>query len=198
MVIAWSCRPRNAGEIVDEIPRMNAPVSRTLSSGGMLAIGERSNVALRVTTVRWSPPTLLDDVIVTFAGPAVAAVGSPVSITVSILNRSKKDLKSATLYVQKDNVHAVEHNLLSPRRKTISLGCIASESSTHVQLQCIPLHCGIMSLGSVHVRDTECEPDEDDAMWSASGSFEVFVVDPYDRIPGDPSLPGPIDSNMIP
>lgn len=177
VAVAWSCNPRDTSEAAREALTNKKMLDRAYSSGGVLAMGERSRVAVRVTAVQWRPPALIEDVVITFAGPTSVPVRSQFSITVGILNQGKKHLNEATLFIQKGASNSGCRHLLTPLRTAISLGRVSARTSTRVELFCVALHCGTLSLGDVRVVDFGGGVDTKGSVWCAENSFEVFVVD---------------------
>lgn len=190
VAVAWSCASRDA---LDAAGAPGAPVAaaspaleRAFSSGGVLALGERRSVAVREVAVQWRPPALVEDVVVSFAGPRSATVRAHVPVTVTVRNQASRDLNSASLYVQRGVVpNAGFAPLLTPLRTAVALGCIPAGGSARVELLCVALKAGALTLGDVKVVDLEADGVQDakDApVWCAQSSFEVFVVDSDDEL----------------
>lgn len=190
VAVAWSCASRDA---LDAVGAPGAPLAaespaleRAFSSGGVLALGERRSVAVREVSVQWRPPALVEDVVVSFAGPRSATVREHVPVTVTVRNQASKDLNSASLYVQRGVVPNTGYApLLTPLRTAVALGRIPAGGSARVELLCVALKAGALTLGDVKVVDLEADGVEDakDApVWCAQSSFEVFVVDSNEEL----------------
>lgn len=106
--VAWACQPRGVGENPMNVVARNASLAREMSSGAVLATGQRSNTAVRVLSVQWAPPSLIQDVVLSFAGAAVAKAGSRIDVTVTIGNQTKLKLNAATLYLENSDEGAAK------------------------------------------------------------------------------------------
>lgn len=186
VAVAWSCSPLEAGlGIAGFSPDKQETLRREMSSGGVLATGKRGNVAVRLTSVHWRPPALLDGVIVTFTGPPLATVGEKISISVGVFNQTGTDLQEAVVLVQQEE--GKEMDLLA-LRTVIAVGRIAAGCETTLELPCLALRAGALSLGPVQVLDRSNEAGANHA-WTSHATFEILVVDDACKIRGDPQPP---------
>lgn len=186
VAVAWNCLPRESiYDVPQPAPEKADSLQREMSSGGVLATGKRGNVAVRLTCVHWRPPALIDGVVVAFSGPAIAAVGAKLSVSVTILNQSGDDLGSVAVLVQQNDDISLE---LLALRTVIAVGRITTGEETTLQLPCIALKPGTLSLGPVQVIDRSASAD-DQEVWTSDAAYEVFVVDPGAPVPGDPVPP---------
>lgn len=188
VALAWSCSPRDASEAAKEALDQDLGLSREMSSGGMLATGKRSSVAIRVMSVQWKPPRLINDVVVTFSGPVVVPLRASLTVNVCILNQSSRDLRAASLFIQRDRAsNVLERRELLAMRTVVSLGHIPCGGSANIELPCVALSSGTLSLGEVCVIDLSAGDGVEPQAWAADTSFEVLVVDQDASIPGDPT-----------
>lgn len=111
--VAWSCRPRGSSDSDRSIVAEKVPLQRELSSGGVLATGQRSNSAVRVLDVQWSPPSWREDVVMSFAGPSVAVDRTSISVAVTILNQTRQRLNNASLFIDASGLGDVGKHCVS-------------------------------------------------------------------------------------
>lgn len=205
--VAWSCRPRGSVDADRSIIADKVPLQREMSSGGVLATGQRSNAAIRELSIQWSPPSWREGVIMSFAGPAVAAERSNISVSVTIVNQTTQRLNEASLVIDapsewpkpsaptnvdrrsdRQNGHtyalgrphladASEEGQLLPLRTVISVGPIEPGLSTTVRVPCVVLGRGCASLGNVTVSDSAPSVGVIPQLWRARTAFKTFVSD---------------------
>lgn len=188
VAVAWNCNPRDVSEAAKEILDTHEPLQREMSSGGVLATGKRGNVAVHQTFVHWAPPKLTVGVVMNFAGPNSTTLGRQIMMSISVLNQSHEDLNAASLHVQQEDAEGGDHNGLLALRTVISIGRLASGSGTTLQLPCIALRTGIVSLGKVTVVEENTEGR--DKLWTSFCSFQVFVLDTKSDASEDRSTQG--------
>jgi hypothetical protein len=102
IAIAWACRPRAGDDTKRGVLERQLSLQRERTLAAVLAIALRSNVAIQALHVHWTPPSLVEDIVLTFSGPPVAAARSRIYVSVTIMNQGKQNLNSATLYIQRD------------------------------------------------------------------------------------------------
>lgn len=205
--VAWSCRPRGGTDVTRIIAAQGSPLQRELSSGGVLATGRRSGSALRVLSVRWSPPSLLEDVVMSFSGPPVALVRSCIVVSVTIGNQTAQPLHDVTIFIRPrgdDRSRAISDGLgvlstpvskspraqpnrlpfamegagqVLPLRTVLPVGPVAPGSSVTTRISCVVLGRGCAALGEVHVADMAPRPGTMPRIWRAHTDFSTFVVD---------------------
>lgn len=183
VAVAWKCVPNDTHDLSPPVSQKQG-FQREMSAGGVLATGKRGSVAVRLTSVHWQPPALLDAVVVTFSGPSLTTVGANISVSISILNQTNTDLAAATVLVQQGE--SSSYDLLA-LRTVVGVGRIAAGSEATLQLPCVALRTGTVSLGPVQVVDRAAAPNLQN-IWTSQAAFQVFVVEPTASVPGDPSL----------
>lgn len=184
VAVAWKCVP-NVSHDPSLSVSQEQELQREMSAGGVLATGKRGNVAVCLTSVHWQPPLLLNAVVVTFSGPPMTTLGANISVSISILNQTDFDLAAATVLVQQGESSTFD---LLALRTVVGVGRIASGGEATLQLPCVALRAGTVSLGPVQVVDWAAAPDSQN-IWTSQATFQVFVVDPAAKVPGDPSIP---------
>lgn len=183
VAVAWKCVPSEPHDLSPSVSHRHG-LQREMSAGGVLATGKRSNVAVRLTSVRWQPPTLLHAIVVTFSGPSMTTLGATILVSISVLNQTDFDLAAATVLVQQGESSTFD---LLALRTVVGVGRIVSGGEATLQLPCVALRTGTVSLGPVQVVDRAATPDSQ-SIWTSRATFQVFVVDPEAEVPGDPPI----------
>lgn len=163
IAVAWSCALADT-----PVPVPTDALHREMSSGAVLATGRRGNVSVHVTAIHWRPPALVRGVVVSFSGPSRAHVGARVNVAVSVLNQTARSLERACVMVQQ---HGAVKELLA-LRTVISIGDIAPCGETSLQLPCIALRTGTVSLGVVKVVD---RANGGQTVWVSDTEFRIIV-----------------------
>ena len=165
VAITWSCSLSKDGE--NSFGTVDNTFSREMSAAGVLAAGQRANVAVHAAFVDWHPPGLLEGVLVKLSGPRSATIGSTVPVSMTIMNQTDADLERVCVRLQQDGKR---HGLLA-LRTVIVVGSICKGMETSLQLPCIPIESGRVGVGSI---DVVAENEDSVTTWTSESEYQVL------------------------
>ena len=167
VAVAWSC---SKTEEEEDIGDGDMSLQRELSAGHLLATGERGNVAVYMTSVKWRPVSLLGGMVVTVSGPQTARVGETVQVSISLVNQTEQAIDKVCVRIQEKQI---EHNLLA-LRTVISVGRIAAGGETNLQLPCLTVESGAQGLGRIAVVEENIDGSR---VWVTESEYKVLVLE---------------------
>lgn len=172
VAVAWSVHSDAGLSLRAALRQPLREAVRLPSSGGVLSLGTRRRVAVRVDAVRWQPHSLADGVVVALSGPPSCEPRAMCDVRIAVRNQRDSALERAVLCVRARGGKPS----LTPLRTAVALGGVPPGDVARLSLACVALDAGALPLGDVCV--VERAADGNDAVvWAARAPFEVLVTD---------------------
>lgn len=98
-LMCWSCRSRDdIGHDLSMHKFSSGDTDSAQSSNKELSL-RNGSIASQTVAVMWAPPSVLQDVVISFSGPPVVARLANLDITITLFNRTRHRLLAATLFI---------------------------------------------------------------------------------------------------